>query len=586
MKSAGVLDIVSQRIVIPDLWDDSNFLKLSFMIMEFDDIKTTSQFYTKTQESIRSQNFPTSSEYSELEKQGVYGDKMELEKSSEYFVADCIGQMINYLQENEEVKLTCTKENYIIAVMVSQKTDLYNTSYTWGGPESSAYGFSEIIIGKIIDKKFQENYGERSGIISIHDKISCTTVIEKAEWIVDNFGNGKCFVKILKIESDETLNFSRGGMVFNSQTTFENKGTFNILGDDDTWALLDTWGKFENHGTINISGSLGVEEGSFINKGTININPHGSLITFDEGSLENYGVVKNNDQLINHGTINNYCDGLISGNPVGEKTYGFGKNPINQIPCTQIQKETVENPSKVPDWVKNNAKWWSEGNVNDQTFVNGIAFLIKEKILSIEKSDLISNTQFVENEVDECYSQLKVPKKINDVTESGLYRIYVEYNPEKPIQECLMEWKIRFYNPFESTELIEQVQFDFLVVDDDLTPLRSIAQEEGRQYLYSPSGYYDFEMIVDEKIGFSNYVIWIYGSAPEGNIPSSSSDYFSLKLPVISKTTIVKSPMPTSTEIPAWIKNNAGWWAEGMISEDDFIKGVKYLVETGIIKVG
>jgi len=38
-------------------------------------------------------------------------------------------------------------------------------------------------------------------------------------------------------------------------------------------------------------------------------------------------------------------------------------------------------------------------------------------------------------------------------------------------------------------------------------------------------------------------------------------------------------------EIPDWIKNNAGWWADGLISEDDFVNGIKYLVEQGIIKV-
>ena len=38
-------------------------------------------------------------------------------------------------------------------------------------------------------------------------------------------------------------------------------------------------------------------------------------------------------------------------------------------------------------------------------------------------------------------------------------------------------------------------------------------------------------------------------------------------------------------EIPDWIKNNAGWWADGLISEDDFVNGIKFLVEKGIIKV-
>jgi len=36
--------------------------------------------------------------------------------------------------------------------------------------------------------------------------------------------------------------------------------------------------------------------------------------------------------------------------------------------------------------------------------------------------------------------------------------------------------------------------------------------------------------------------------------------------------------------IPEWIKNNAGWWANDNISDLDFLSGIKYLVETKIIK--
>ena len=38
-------------------------------------------------------------------------------------------------------------------------------------------------------------------------------------------------------------------------------------------------------------------------------------------------------------------------------------------------------------------------------------------------------------------------------------------------------------------------------------------------------------------------------------------------------------------EIPSWIKNNADWWSQGLISDDDFVKGIQYLVENGIIVV-
>ena len=40
-----------------------------------------------------------------------------------------------------------------------------------------------------------------------------------------------------------------------------------------------------------------------------------------------------------------------------------------------------------------------------------------------------------------------------------------------------------------------------------------------------------------------------------------------------------------SDVIPAWIKNNAGWWSAGKISDGDFLSGIKYLIENSIIKV-
>ncbi|MFB5637480.1 MAG: hypothetical protein ACE5RF_03635 [Nitrosarchaeum sp.] len=36
--------------------------------------------------------------------------------------------------------------------------------------------------------------------------------------------------------------------------------------------------------------------------------------------------------------------------------------------------------------------------------------------------------------------------------------------------------------------------------------------------------------------------------------------------------------------IPKWVKNNAGWWADGSISDEDFLKGIEYLVQKRIIK--
>jgi len=53
----------------------------------------------------------------------------------------------------------------------------------------------------------------------------------------------------------------------------------------------------------------------------------------------------------------------------------------------EVQKLTEEQPtepeSKIPDWIRNNAKWWSDGQIDDSDFTSGIQFMIKENIISI-----------------------------------------------------------------------------------------------------------------------------------------------------------------------------------------------------------
>ena len=44
---------------------------------------------------------------------------------------------------------------------------------------------------------------------------------------------------------------------------------------------------------------------------------------------------------------------------------------------------TTEQQYFIPDWVRNNAKWWSEGQIDDRTFANGIEFLIKQGIILV-----------------------------------------------------------------------------------------------------------------------------------------------------------------------------------------------------------
>ena len=39
------------------------------------------------------------------------------------------------------------------------------------------------------------------------------------------------------------------------------------------------------------------------------------------------------------------------------------------------------------------------------------------------------------------------------------------------------------------------------------------------------------------------------------------------------------------TSIPGWIKNNAGWWADGMIDDSSFISGIQWLISNNVMTI-
>ena len=38
-------------------------------------------------------------------------------------------------------------------------------------------------------------------------------------------------------------------------------------------------------------------------------------------------------------------------------------------------------------------------------------------------------------------------------------------------------------------------------------------------------------------------------------------------------------------EVPSWVKNNAGWWADGTITDGEFVNGIQHLMSIGVINI-
>ena len=54
-----------------------------------------------------------------------------------------------------------------------------------------------------------------------------------------------------------------------------------------------------------------------------------------------------------------------------------------------------------------------------------------------------------------------------------------------------------------------------------------------------------------------------------------------------TKTTVAPElqPKDIKSKVPPWVRNNAGWYAEGLITEEDFVVGLKWMINNGVIQI-
>ena len=78
----------------------------------------------------------------------------------------------------------------------------------------------------------------------------------------------------------------------------------------------------------------------------------------------------------------------------------------------------------VPDWVKNNAKWWSEDLIEDTDFINGIEYLTAKQIISLDNKKITGKVPLD----DVVFSPAWVVDKNNLVfTKSSFFETYGIY---------------------------------------------------------------------------------------------------------------------------------------------------------------
>jgi len=171
-------------------------------------------------------------------------------------------------------------------------------------------------------------------------------------------------ISLLSVYSSGQLAFGYGGAPEQSSA---NNYTVKIISDVESYALGET---------VTFSGSVNKydEDRSL----RISIFDSGNNLTITQKT-----PVDPNGTFLHEVILNDkFSDGKFK----VKAQYGNSKATI-EIISFMIQASGTDSPSQsgeeIPAWIKSNAGWWADGQIDDASFVEGMQFLIKEGFMSI-----------------------------------------------------------------------------------------------------------------------------------------------------------------------------------------------------------
>ena len=98
---------------------------------------------------------------------------------------------------------------------------------------------------------------------------------------------------------------------------------------------------------------------------------------------------------------------------------------LDHVPCNYaIQSQTISPSKSVPDWIKNNANWWSENLIDDIDFFNGLQYLIEHKIIKIDNKKILGKVPLEDIRFSTSW---QVDKNFLAFVQSSFFEIYGKY---------------------------------------------------------------------------------------------------------------------------------------------------------------
>jgi hypothetical protein len=147
-------------------------------------------------------------------------------------------------------------------------------------------------------------------------------------------------------------------------------------------------------------------------------------------------------------------------------------------------------------------------------------------------------------------------------------------------------FEITFFD--EDRNLIKDLKYAYSLIDEnDQIIETSSGDDPNNPGIASVEGI-DIPQIFVPSQGQYRLDILVYGTGLDYDPTYAGIGSAIIEIgPSLPKDTIITPPdVKPPTAIPEWIKNNAGWWADGAIGDSDFVQGIQFLIKEGIMSIG
>ena len=155
------------------------------------------------------------------------------------------------------------------------------------------------------------------------------------------------------------------------------------------------------------------------------------------------------------------------------------------------------------------------------------------------------------------------------ITKNGQFKIIMETIPADPSPGQELEVRHKLIDTFLKDQPIE-AEYEMRVAQGDtvLFSTAGTSSDEG-----------NFESAKFSIPAGITGIVHVYFENLEGNSLASAS------LPLVVDRKAPASTDDPAGSVPGWVKINAGLWADGTISDGEFVAGIEFLIKAGVIRV-